>query len=97
MTQALRAAEYAIDYLNAPAAADLSGAACGEALLALGRVQAKLAAARADLLRRFDAAGAHDADGYGSSSAWLAANGGLTKKDARAAVREMRRHASGRG
>jgi hypothetical protein len=92
VTQALRAAEYAIDYLNSPAAADLSGAACGDALLALGRVQAKLAAARADLLRRFDAADAHAAEGYGSSSAWLAANGGLTKKDARAAVREMRRH-----
>jgi hypothetical protein len=92
VTQALCQAELAIDYLNSPAAADVRGAACGDALLALGRVQAKLAAARAELLRRFDAANAHDADGYGSSSAWLAANAGLTKKDARSAVREMRRH-----
>jgi hypothetical protein len=29
--------------------------------------------------------------GYGSSSAWLAAKAGMTKKAARAAVREMRR------
>ncbi|MGH3260399.1 MAG: DUF222 domain-containing protein, partial [Trebonia sp.] len=35
--------------------------------------------------------GGHEADGYGSASAWLAARGQLTKKDARAAVREMRR------
>jgi hypothetical protein len=78
------------DYLNSPAAAGLDGAACGEALIALGEVQAKLAAAHATLLRRFDAADAHDADGYGSSSAWLAAKGRMTKRDALAAVRHMR-------
>jgi hypothetical protein len=81
-----------MDFLNSPATRDLDGAACGEVLLALGRIQAKHAAARAEFLRRFDAADAHDADGYGSSSSWLAAYGQLTKKDARAAVREMRRH-----
>jgi hypothetical protein len=90
--EALRVAEAAIDFLNSPATRDLDGAACGEVLLALGRIQAKHAAARAEFLRRFDAADAHDADGYGSSSSWLAAYGQLTKKDARAAVREMRRH-----
>jgi hypothetical protein len=41
-------------------------------------------------LRRFDAADAHDADGYGSSSAWLAAKAGMSKKAARSAVRQMR-------
>jgi hypothetical protein len=92
VTEALLAAEAAMDYLNSAAAADLPGAACGDALITLGRIQAKHSAARAGLLHRFDAAGAHDADGYGSSSAWLAANGRLTKKDARAAVAEMRRH-----
>jgi hypothetical protein len=61
---------------------------CGEALLALGRVQAQLAAAWAELLRRFDAADAHDGDGYGSSSAWLAARAGMSKQAARAAVRQ---------
>ncbi len=88
--QALTLAGAAMDYLNA-AVAGLDGAACGELLIALGEVQAKLTAAHAGLLRRFDAADAHDADGYGSASAWLAAKAQLTRKDARAAVREMRR------
>jgi hypothetical protein len=93
VAEALRVAEQAMDFLNSPAALGLPGAACGEVLRALGRIQAKQAAARCGFLRRFDAAGAHDADGYGSSAAWLAAQGRLTRKDARAAVREMRRHA----
>jgi Domain of unknown function (DUF222) len=87
---ALRVAELAVDYLNSPAAAGLPGAGCGEVLVALGRIAAKLTAARAGFLRRFDAADAHDADGYGSSAAWLAARAGMSKKGARAAVREMR-------
>jgi hypothetical protein len=41
-------------------------------------------------VRQFDAADAHDADGYGSSSAWLAAKAKMSKRDARAAVRQMR-------
>jgi hypothetical protein len=54
-------------------------------------VQAKLtSAAHAGLLRRFDAAGAHDADGYGSSSSWLAAKAGMPRQAARTAVRQMR-------
>ncbi len=92
VAEALRVAEEAMDFLNSPAALDLPGHACGDALLALGRIQAKQAAARAGFLRRFDAVDAHSADGYGSCAAWLAANGQLTQKDARAAVREMRRH-----
>ncbi len=56
----------------------------------MGEVQGKLAAAHAATLRRFDAADAHDADGYGSSSAWLTAKAGMPKKAARAAVRQMR-------
>src|ERR1700733_151777 len=88
---ALRCASAAMDYLNSSCVPVLDGAACGELLIWLGEVQAKLTAAHAGLLRRFDAAGAHDADGYGSSSAWLAAKGQLTRRDARAAVREMRR------
>ena len=79
----------ALDYLNA-AVADLDGSACGDLLVALSGVQAKLTAAHAGLLRRFDTADAHDADGYGSSSSWLAAKAGMTRKDARAAVRQMR-------
>ena len=78
-----------MDFLNSTVA-DLDGAACGDLLIALGEVQAKLTAAHAALLYRFDAADAHDAEGCGSSSAWLAAKAGLPKKAARAAVRQMR-------
>jgi hypothetical protein len=90
VADALRMGDAFARYLNSPAAAGLDGAACGEILIALGGIQAKLAAAYADFLRRFDAADAHNADGYGSSSAWLAAKAQLTKRDARAAVRQMR-------
>ena len=92
LAEALRMGDAFADYLNSPVAAELDGAACGEVLIALGEVQAKLAAAQATLLGRFDAANAHDADGYGSSSAWLAAKGRMTKRDALAAVRQMRRY-----
>ena len=85
---ALRTAAAAMDYLNS--ATDLAGPACGELLIALGEIQAKLTAAHTRLLRRFDTANAHDADGYGSSSAWLAAKAGMSKKAARTAVRQMR-------
>jgi hypothetical protein len=87
--QALAMADAAMDYLNA-AVAGLDGSACGDLLIALGAVQAKLTAAHAALLRRFDAAGAHDADRHGSSSAWPAARAGMSTKDARTAVRQMR-------
>src|ERR1700691_4273360 len=86
---ALRLAGAAMDYLNAETAV-LEGAACGDLLISLGEVRAKVTAAHAGLLRRFDAADAHDADGYGSSSAWLAAKAGMSKGAARAAVRQMR-------
>jgi hypothetical protein len=89
-SEALRTVGAALDYLNSAAVADLDGCACGELLIGLGEVQAKLAAAHAGFLRRFDAADAHDADGYGSSSAWLAAKGGMSKAAARASVRRMR-------
>src|ERR1700722_1984449 len=87
---ALRTASAAFDFLNAACAAGLDGAACGDLLVSLGEVRAKLTAAHAGLLRRFDAAGAHDTDGYGSSSAWLAAKAGMSKGAARSAVRQMR-------
>jgi Domain of unknown function (DUF222)/HNH endonuclease len=88
--EALRLAGASLDYLNSPQAGDMDPAVMGEVLTALGDLQGKLAAAHATFLRRFDAADAHDADGYGSSSAWLAAKGRMTRQDARAAVRQMR-------
>jgi hypothetical protein len=89
VAEALRVGGAFADYLNSPAAGDLDGSACGEALVALGRIQSRLAAAHTAFLRRFDAAGAHDSDGFGSSSAWLAAMAKLSRRDARAAVRQM--------
>src|SRR5215831_2064287 len=88
---ALRMVGTGLAYLNSPVAADLPAAACGPVLTALGELQAKVTAAHAGFLRRFDAAGGHDADGYGTSAAWLAAMGKMARKDAQAAVRRMRR------
>jgi hypothetical protein len=90
VTEALRMAGASLDYLNSPAARDLDGAACGEVLTALGEIQAKFTAAHMTFLRRFDALDAHDADGYATSSAWLAAMSKMSKKDAKATVRQMR-------
>ena len=89
--EALRMAGAGLDYLNSPAGRDLDPAALGGVLAALGALQSRLTAARAGALARFDAADAHDSDGYGSSSAWLMAMTRMTRKDARAAVAEMRR------
>jgi len=90
VAEALRLAEASMDYLNSPYAADLPAAAYGQALTTLGEIQAKVTAAHATFLRRFDALDGHDADGYGTSSAWLAAMAKLAPKDAKAAVRQMR-------
>jgi hypothetical protein len=90
VSAALRMAALGLDYLNSPVAGELEAAALGEVLTVLGDLQDRLAAAQATFLRRFDAADAHDADGYASSSAWLAAKGRMTRRDARAAVRQMR-------
>jgi hypothetical protein len=87
---ALRMAGAGLDYLNFPAAAGLDPAALGGVLAALGQLQSKLTAAHAEVLRRFDAANAHDEDGYGTSARWLTAMTRTTGKGARAAVAEMR-------
>ena len=79
VAEALRTAVACLDYLI-PVAPELPAAACGEALTTLGEVRSKLAAAHAVLLRRFDALDGHDADGYGSASAWLAAMTKMTRK-----------------
>src|ERR1700733_8613709 len=86
VAEALRAGVAFADYLNASDAAELEPAALGEALVCLGEIQTKLAVAYAEFLFRFDAHDAHDADGYATSSAWLAAMSKLTKRDAKAAV-----------
>ena len=69
---------------------DLDAAACGSVLRSLGEIEAKFTAAHASVLARFDAADAHDSDGYGNSAAWLMAMTDMTRPDARAKVRRMR-------
>ena len=65
-------------------------AACGSVLRSLAEVQAKFTAAHAAVLARFDAADAHDADGYGNSAAWLMAMTDMTRPDAKTKVWRMR-------
>src|SRR5215472_1519150 len=91
IAEALRMAHASMDYLNSPAAVELAASAAGGVLAALGEIGATYTAAHAAFLRRFDAADAHDGDGYGTSAAWLAAKTQLAAKDARAAVWRMRR------
>ncbi len=91
VAEALRLLGAGLDFLNSPASDELAVAALGDVLVSLGELRAKFTAAHAAFLRRFDAAGAHDADGYGSSAAWLAARTQMTRKDAKTAVRQMRR------
>jgi hypothetical protein len=90
VADALRIGRAVAGYLNSPAAAGLDGPARGEALEQLGAMTSLLGAAQNGLLRRFDADYGHDADGYASSAAWLAAKNHLGRKDAKAAVRQMR-------
>ncbi|HEY6788188.1 MAG TPA: DUF222 domain-containing protein [Trebonia sp.] len=98
--EALAMMDAALDFLNGeflagpggagPDSAGLAGADLGGVLASLGTLSGKLAAARAAVLSRFDAARGHDADGYGSSASWLAARGRTTRQAAGAEVRRMR-------
>jgi hypothetical protein len=91
IAKALRAAQQAVEFLNSPAAAQaVDGAGCGEVLTALAVVRDKLAAANASFLRRFDAAAGYHADGYPTSTSWLADRGRMTMRAARAQGRQMR-------
>jgi Domain of unknown function (DUF222) len=90
VAQALAAAHAAAAYLNSPPAGDLEGRARGEALEHLGAITSLLGAATNGILRRFDADYDHDTDGYATAAAWLAAKTHLGRKDAKAAVRQMR-------
>jgi hypothetical protein len=95
VAEALRVANTVMDYLNSPAA-ELEAAGCGEALKSLGEIRTKFTAAHVRFLARFDAANAHNADGFYSSASWLAAMAKMSRKDARAAVAQMRALGTGR-
>jgi len=90
VAEALRMAHASLDYLNGRDADEVDAAGSGPVLQSLGEIQAKFTAARATVLSRFDAANAHDCDGYVNSAAWLYAMAQMSNKDARAAVRQMR-------
>ena len=74
VAEALRMAEAAMDFLNGDGGDALDGASAGSVLETMGGISAKFAAARAAILGKFEAARGHEADGYGSSASWLAAN-----------------------
>lgn len=88
--EALRLAAASLDYLGS-VAENLDGQGCGEALVALTQLQAKLAGARVRLLRRFGTVKGHETDGFASATPWLMAKAGLTRKAARTQVRQVRR------
>jgi hypothetical protein len=90
VAEALRMANATMDYLNGPGAGELDAAVCGPVLRSLGEIEAMFTAAHAAVLARFDAADAHDSDGYGTSAAWLMAMTDMTRPDARAKVWRMR-------
>ena len=90
VAEALRMTRAGLDYLNGQAAVELDPSGSGPVLTSLGEIAAKLTAAHATVLSRFDAGYAHNADGYGTSAAWLAAMARMTPRDAKAAVRQMR-------
>jgi hypothetical protein len=96
VAEALRMANATMDYLNGLEAGDLDPAGCGPVLRSLGEIQAKFTAAHAAVLARFDAAGAHDSDGYSTSASWLDAMANMTRPDAKAEVRQMRLLRAGR-
>src|SRR4029077_10163167 len=90
VADALQMMNAGLDYLNGPGADELDAGAFGSVLRSLGEIEAKFTAAHATVLARFDAADAHDSDGYGNSAAWLMAMTDMTRGDARAEVRHMR-------
>ncbi|MFY9849392.1 MAG: hypothetical protein WAK83_17650, partial [Trebonia sp.] len=83
VADALQMMNAGLDYLNGPGAAELDAASSGLVLRSLGEIEAKFTAAHASVLARFDAADAHDCDGYGTSATWLTAMADMTPRDAK--------------
>jgi hypothetical protein len=80
----------ALDGLAAVDDAALSDVELGEALVALSRVEGRLAAQRARLTARFDARRVWAADGYRSAAGWMAHRCSMAPARARAEVRMAR-------
>jgi hypothetical protein len=89
--EALVALAGSLDHLNrAVAAGEIPEFALGEVLLELEASGAKHAALRSAVLSAFDAADAHDPDGYQNSSSWLRDKAGMTHRAAKGQMKQMR-------
>ncbi|MBO0803556.1 MAG: DUF222 domain-containing protein [Nocardiopsaceae bacterium] len=89
--EALAMVASGLDYIaSAAAEGELAEPVLGEVLLGLQSAGAKHAAARSEILSRFDAAGCHDSDAYQNSSSWLRDRAGMTLPAAKRQVKQMR-------
>jgi hypothetical protein len=87
---ALAMVDAGLGYLRDPGAASLLPSELGRTLEAMGVLSSRFAAARAAIMNRFDAERAYTDDGYGSTTAWLRGQTGMTGKAAGAETRRMR-------
>jgi hypothetical protein len=85
----------ALDFLHGPGREELSEPELAEALRLMAVIRAKQSAVWNALLFRFDSCGGHDADGFGSTAAWLSAQTQTPPPTARGQVKQMRQ-ATGR-
>ena len=91
VAEALRMANATMDYLNGPDGGRPGCRRVRDGAAVAGRGRRRSSPPRTpSVLARFDAADAHDSDGYGTSAAWLMAMTDMTRGDARAEVRRMR-------
>src|SRR5260370_373966 len=84
-------AQAALGWLAGADAASLTSAEQADTLRALERAQSLHTAARARVLRAFDAQGGYEDDGHGSARNWLKWQTGITGGAAAAALAWMRR------
>src|ERR1043166_6428981 len=91
---ALAQLEQALDHLNATDVTALPACLQAEALRALGRAEAKHAAARARMLGGFATQRGFEDDGHGTARSWLKWQTRITTSAAAAAVASARRLAA---
>src|SRR5258707_11935911 len=89
--EAMAMAQAALGWLAGADAASLTSAEQADTLRALERAQSLHTAARARVLRAFDAQGGYEDDGHGSARTWLKWQTQLTGGAAAQAVKGMRR------
>src|SRR5260370_1091931 len=89
--EAMAMAQAALGWLAGADAASLTSAEQADTLRALERAQSLHTAARARVLRAFDAQGGYEDDGHGSARNWLKWQTGITGGAAAAALAWVRR------